>query len=301
MDERVLAEFPNTISAEWVLVNRYRALADSLRDTTSTDNTLHSRYGAVLWQFVARPVHLQPELLGDAYRSLFVETDSTAAADTLLRIVRGMEQYEGINPHIIYAAGAIRLAQRGVDFAEAERIARAGIPEGKKKIDAQRTAYETVGDHATAVDWMTAKMYDALGWVFFHEGRLDSAEVQLKHAADLDPKSTDALFHLGQLAEKRSNPTAAEVFYTRGSLISIMGTNPNRAALERLYRAQHGSLEGYPAYLSQLADADRARRKAEVEKTLITDPKPLRAFALKTVDGRWVTLDSPQGEGRGDQ
>jgi tetratricopeptide (TPR) repeat protein/peroxiredoxin len=295
IERRILAEFPNTVAAEWILVNRYRALDKERQDSTA-DSTVTPRYRKALWDFVDRPTHLQPRLLGDAYRGLFYLTDSTTAADTLLRIVHGMEQFEGINPHIIYAAGAIRLAERGVDLTEAERLARAGIPEGKKKIAGQRAAYETVGEYATAVDWMTAKMYDALGWVFFHEGQLDSAEVQLKHAADLDPKSTDALFHLGRLAEKRGSPAAAEVFYTKGSLISVLGTNPNRAALQQLYRVQHGSLDGYPNYLSHLADADRARRKDEIEKTRAADPKPLRPFALHAVDGHLVTLDSLKGK-----
>ncbi|HEX3928438.1 MAG TPA: redoxin domain-containing protein [Gemmatimonadales bacterium] len=295
VEERALTLFPNSLPAEWILVNRYRALSAKLEDSSAAP-AVRATYIRELWDFVDRSSHVDPKLLGDAYRSLFYVTDSTTAADTLLRIVHGMEQYEGINPHITYGAGAIRLAQRGVDFAEAERLARAGIPEARKKIDEQRSSYETIGEYATAVDWLTAMMYDALGWVMFHEGKLDDAAVQLRHAIDLDPKSSSGFYHLGQLAERQGKPAEAETMYTRGSLIAGFGGNPNRDALKNLYLTQHGSLDGYSAYLANVANADRARRKDEITRTRATTPVPLPPFRLKTVDGRVMTLDSLKGK-----
>ena len=176
-------------------VNRYRAVAEALRDSTSRDTAAYLR---ALWAFVDRPVHVQDRLVGDAYRNLFAYTDSTTNADTLLRVVRGMVKYEGINPHVVYAGGAIRLAERGRDFKEAEQIARDGMKEAKLKIDSQKSIYETVGDYARAVDWMSAFMYDALGVVYFRQNRLDEAAASIRQALELDRPST-ALLHLAQL------------------------------------------------------------------------------------------------------
>ena len=207
-----------------------------------------------------------------------------------------MIKYEGINPHIMYAEGAIRLAERGRDFREAERIARDGLKAGKEKIDSQKEIYETVGDYARALDWMSAFMYDALGVVYMREGRLADAEKQLTHARDLDPSSVKALYHLGQLAERRSALEDAERFYAKGSLLSAMGSNPNRAALKQVYQRRHGSLDGFDTFMAGLADADRASRRAEIAKTRDQKPAPLSPFSLKTLEGRVVSLDSLRGK-----
>jgi len=296
LEDRILAERPTSLSAEWVHVNRYRALDKSRRDTTTVDSTLTRRYTASLWAFVDRPTHVRGRLLGDAYRQLFYLTDSTTNADTLLRIVRGMVQYEGINPHIVFAEGAIRLAERGRDFKEAEQIARAGLKEGKARIDRQRDIYETVGDYARAVDWMSAFMYDAIGVVYMRQGRLEDSEQQLLHARELDPNSLKAFFHLGQLAEKRGRLDDAERFYIKGSLLSTMAANPSKSSLEKIYKTRKGSLDGYDTFLAGLADTDRANRRAEVAKTRAASPQVLKAFHLRTIDGKAISLDSLRGK-----
>ncbi len=292
MEEHLLAVAPTSMSAEWVVVSRYRAAERRLRDTTVRDT---AGYRRALWTFVDRPTHISERLLGDAYRSLFSVTDSTTSADTLLRIVRGMVRYEGINPHFTYSGGAIRLAQRGRDYKEAERIAHDGLKEGRDKIDSQKDIYETVGDYAQAQDWMAAFMYDALGYVYFREGRRDDALRELTHARELDPRSATVLLHLGQVSEAAGKLDDAERFYTKGSLLPAMGTNTNRDALKRVYAVRHGSLDGYGAYLASLAETDRVARKAEVAGTRIAAPRSLEPFRLKTLDGRTLTPDSLRG------
>ena len=71
LEDRILREYPSTVSAEWVLVNRYRAVADAMRDTTVRDSTLNARYRRLVEEFIARPTHAEERLLGDAYISLF--------------------------------------------------------------------------------------------------------------------------------------------------------------------------------------------------------------------------------------
>jgi tetratricopeptide (TPR) repeat protein len=292
LEVKLLAVAPASLPAEWVFVNRYRAAQTQLRDSASHDTASYVR---ALWAFIDRPTHISERLLGDAYRDLFFLSDSTTNADTLLRIVKGMVRYEGINPHIAYSAGAIRLAERGRDFKVAEEIARAGVKEAKARIDEQKDIYETVGDYAAAVDWMTAFMYDALGVVYTREGRFDDARKQLEHARELDPRSRNALLHLGQLSERQSQLDQAESYYMKGSLIALPGVNPNRAALQKLFNLRHGSLEGYDSYLAGIAEADRASRRAAIAKTQLPSPTPLQPFQLQTLDGKLVTVDSLRG------
>lgn len=291
-EDRVLAVAPTSLSAEWVLVDRYRAMFKQLYDSTSRDTSAYKR---ALWSFVNRPTHVSSLLLGDAYRSLYAYTDSTTDADTLLRVVRGMVKYEGINPHIAYAGGAIRLAERGRNFKEAEQMARDGLKAGKARIDQEKDHFETVGDYARAVDRMSAYMYDALGVVYFREGRLDDAQRELAHARDLDPASVNALLHLGELSEKRGRLDDAEQFYMKGALVQSFGANANVAALKRLYAVRHGSVDGYAAYFAGIAETDRANRKVEIANTRIARPAPLQPFQLKTLDGTVMTPDSLRG------
>ena len=293
--DRILADHPMSFTAELVLLSRYRALRDTLQDSTHHDPTIQGRYRGALWAFVDRPSHVSDRLLGDAFRELVSMTDSTTNADTLLRLVRGMVKYEGINPHVAYADGAIRLADRGRDFAEAERIARAGLAVGRAKIARQKSSYETVGDYARAVDWMSAFMYDALGVIRLRQNRLDDAEKQLTHARDLDPKSVKTLYHLGQLAERRGRLADAEHFYVKGALVSTLAANPNRVALQRTFTKRTGSLDRYDAFLAGIEASDRTTRRAGIAASRAASPVALGAFQLRTTDGKLVTLDSLRG------
>ena len=295
LEERILRDHPASVSAEWVYVQRYRAIDAKLNESKGADTSLRPAYRVALWSFLDRQTHVRDRLIGDAYRQLFFLSDSTTNADTLLRIVRGMVKYEGINPHIVYADGAIRLAERGRDFAEAEKIAREGLKAGKARIDEQKAMYETVGDYAHGLDFMSAFMYDALGVVAMRRGNLDEAQRHLAHARELDPKNTKALVHLGELAERQHRLDAAEQFYIKGSLLSTISTNPNRAALQRLYEARRGSSEGYDEYMAGLLERDRANRRREIAESRAKSPAVLKSFSLRTLDGKVITLASLRG------
>jgi thiol-disulfide isomerase/thioredoxin len=97
------------------------------------------------------------------------------------------------------------------------------------------------------------------------------------------------------LSEKRGRLDDAEQFYTKGAILGAIGTNPNRLALRRVYEQKHGSLDGYDAYLAGIAESDRAARKAEIAATRATTPAALKAFKLRTLDGKLVSLDSLRG------
>ena len=322
IEERILALDPYSADAEWVLVNRYRAFAQEHRQALYEDknDSLRALYRTMLEAFANRPKHRQERLLGDAYRNLFflVQDDSTYADAALLNIIEGMVAYEGINPHITFARTALALAERKTYFREAERIAREGLVEGKKKIDAQkeRGAYRNDGEYERGLNWMTGIMYDALGWVFFHEGRLEDAENELLRSYDLHHENLQNLYHLGQLYEAKhsalqeqarsvATPEShealpevenylqkAESFYFKGTTVQTPGENPNDDALKVLYLKQRGSLEGFDYYLDTFEEQDRARRKKAVLEARFEDPSPLEAFTLKVLGGDSLsTLD----------
>ncbi len=295
LEERILRDHPGSQAAEWVLVARYRAVNARMRDTTVHDSTLASTYRAMLQAFLARPVFVNDRLRGDAFRSLFQLADSTTHPDTLLALILGMERYEGINPHITYARGAIALADRRVHLDQAERLAREGLSAGRRRVDEGRSFYDGVGEYARALDGMTSTMVDALAWVYARAGRTEDAERELRRAVELQPQNLSAFHHLGRIFEERGALDSADAYYTRGAMVATPQANPNRDALRALYRTRRGSLDGYDDYYAGLRDRDRARRRRAVESELRATRDPLPAFELATMDGGRLHSDSLRG------
>ncbi|MGA2384586.1 MAG: redoxin domain-containing protein [Gemmatimonadales bacterium] len=293
-EDRILRDHPASIAAEWVLVSRYRAVGTKVADTTVHDSTLKGTYRGMLAAFIARPTHLNERLLGDAYRELFHQADSTTHPDTLLQIILGMERYEGINPQITFAQGAIALADRGVHLDEAERLARQGVIAGRQRIEQERSFLDP-DQYTQARDWMASTMADALGWVYIRAGRLQDAEQQLRQALDLAPKNLTTLNHLGRLLEAAGTLDSAEAYYIRGAMVPTPGKNPNREALQKLYVTRHGSAQGYDAYYATIRDRDRARRRAEVTAELKTVRDTLPAFTLVSLAGDTVRSSALAG------
>jgi thiol-disulfide isomerase/thioredoxin/predicted Zn-dependent protease len=297
LEDRVLRDYPRSISADWILIDRYRAAGDAMRDTSAHDPARKTTFVRLLKEFIARPMHADDALLGDAYLELFLVTDSTAHPDSLLAIVRGMAQYERLNPHLSFARGAIALADRGTHLDEAERIAREGQRAGRRRIDGNRRFYETIGDYARALDSMNSIMIDALGWVFYRAGRLSEAEQELRRAYELNPQYLTVLFHLGQLSEAAGRADTAESYYIRGAMIAAPGVNPNRAALRALFVARRGSAAGYDEYYAGIRDLDRTRRRAAIgaERKAPGDRASMPPFRLASLAGDTVPSSALTG------
>lgn len=293
IEQRVLRDFPRSPAAEWVLVSRYRTIGAKLRDTTVHDSTLKSTYREALLAFIRMPTHVNERLLGDAYRELFTVSDSMTPPDTLLSIILGMERYEGINPQITYAQGAIALADRGVHFDQAERLARQGAVAGRQRVE--QSHYPDAAMFAQVRDYMASIMADALGWVYFREGRVKDAELQLRQALKLYPKEPTTLNHVGRFFEAAGAMDSAEAYYVRGALVPTLGRNPNRDALRKLYVQRHGSAEGYDGYYASIREEDRARRRTEVAAGLKATRDSLPAFVLATLAGDTVRSTSLAG------
>jgi tetratricopeptide (TPR) repeat protein len=298
IEDKVLKNFSESRATEWILVNRYREFRRKHGKDGFDDPEKLNQYRQMLNDFIQRPHFHRKSLLGDAYRNLFqsIKDDDAVSADKLLEVVQGMVEYEDINPHTVFGLGARALAERKAHFREAEKIARAGISEGKKKIDSQRRIYKTEGDYEGALNWMTGLMYDALGWVYFHEGRLDDAERELRHSYNLNPKNSDNLHHLGQLFEVRGDVEKAETFYVKGVSIQTPAENPSKEALESLYKKRHGNLDGFEKYMDEIKDRDRENRKKEILKAQISEPEQVESFKLKSLDGSDVSLESLKGK-----
>ena len=298
IEERILQLAPISREAEWVLIERARRLADEMdREKAQKDPAKQEAYRKVLRDYIARPRHFHKGLLGETYSNLFysIKDDATISDDELLAIAKRMIQYEKINPHNNYPGAAIALAERKINFREAEAIAREGIVEAKKKVDSQRQFYKTDAEYEKALNWMTGLMYDALGWVFFNEGRMEEAEKELLRAHSLVAEDLNNLYHIGQLYEVKKDYAKAEEYYIKGSLVPTPGENKNAEALKALYNLRNGNLEGYDKYLAKVAEIDAANRKSKILGDRIKEPKQMDDFNLKTLDGKMLSSADLKG------
>jgi len=297
LGEQLLSSYPDSPQAEWVLVERYRALREE-SGGDGQNREAKRRYVAMLREFIERPTHHRSSLKGDAYRSLYFVLAGDGEVDPaeLLEVVWGMVEWEENNPHIAFADGAITLAEKTGFHRAAESIARLGMEAARKRIESQRRIYETEGDYDNAMKSYVGMMHDALGWTFFQEGRLEDAEAELLTAHEMNPKDRRNLLHLGQLAESRDDVKGAESYYIQALAIERRGENPASKALEDLYAAKHGGATGFDAYLSGIRERESAERKAEILGERIEDPKAAPAFELRDLDGTTRTLADLRGQ-----
>ncbi len=266
----------------------YREIRTALADPAA--------YRAKLRAFIDRPEHKHLDMLGSAYTQLFrVElADAHVDAKELLETIRGMDRYESGNFHIKFAMSAEALADRGVELAYAEDLARRGIPAMANYMEENRAAYGT--DYERNSTAFNAEMHDALGWVLIREGKRREGKRELDAAFRLNVQDPHVLYHLGRLAEEEGDAAAAERWYGRGVLVQTSRTNPNPTALEAVYVERHGSHAGFDAYLGRLRNSDTRVRRERVLGARLSPPRTVLPFALATLDGAKVSLDSLRGK-----
>ena len=296
--DRILSAYGESAEAEEVLVYRCLTMRAIAGEEGFQDPEQEAEFRNLLRAFIARPRHHNKKMLGYMYKGLLLDIreDFTVSGKEILDMVQGMIKYEGDRPSIIFPMGAIILAERTPYYREAEQIARDGVAAIKERLESQRKYFDSEEKYQQAIKEKTGLMADALGWVFFQEGRLEDAERELMRAYELNSKDEGTLYHLGQVYEAMDNPDQAGVFYKMGIAIPSSGKNPNDQALKSLYLKRHGSLDGYEDYLKPLRASDRETRKQEVLASRIEAPEPALVFNLKTLEGKQVSLISLKGK-----
>jgi tetratricopeptide (TPR) repeat protein len=290
-EEAVLTKFHDSLEAEWILSSRWRELGQTKEGTESPE------YRKILTEFVARPQHHVDGLLGEACRNLFevIASDPGVSGDELYRVAEGALKYETINPHIVWVSTPIRLADRKVHLADAERIARDGIDVLRKKVESQRSLYRSQGEYERSLSAMTGRGHDALGWVLFAQGRFDEAEKELLAAYELNHEDRRTLEHLGRFYLSSGDQAKAEDYFVQGLGVQALGVNPCETALREVYEKRRGSLTGFDDYVATLRDSDRRKRRTDILASRSAAPEAVPAFALKDVSGKQVTLASLKG------
>jgi thiol-disulfide isomerase/thioredoxin/tetratricopeptide (TPR) repeat protein len=296
LEDRVLAEFPETEGAERVLSSRWQRLSGRLIRGEAEDTvSARAELASMLWSFIDRPRHLEGRILGDAYMRLFdhARRDETVSPDTLLFLARGAAEHYPWLPHARLASG---LAERGVHLDVAMEFARDGVDAAEEHIS--KLIYDTPGEAADALDRMLADVYAATGYVELKAGDLEAAREAMDRALELKSYNTRIQFQAGALAEAEGDLEGAEIHYAGGEREERMWPGvdkPNRDALERIYTERHGSMEGYEEFLAAVLERGRDRRWQRVADSRIEEPRDLPTIDLEWLDGGRIGADELEG------
>ncbi|WAS95726.1 redoxin domain-containing protein [Nannocystis punicea] len=293
LEQRILAEYPDSPEAESVL---YRRL--DLRDAAGTRGDAEASLlrDTMLAAFLARPIHHDPHKLADVARWRFEAkmADPSATPEAILAAVEAMIAHEPVvpSPQLVGARALLdrtpyhdragELARAGIEASEA--YARAWRDAGSLHVDMLRRDHVTVGS-------------TILGNLALKSGDLDAAQVAFRRAESntLGP-FVDLQLGLAEVARRRGDLDAAELHLVAGASLPGEDGERCRGALVELYRARTGSTRGLSQYMESIEARSAERRKRQTLAAYDESAAPLPDFSLRGTDHREVTLASLRGK-----
>ena len=330
-EAKLLALAPESRQASWAYQQEYKRVT-SKRDRIEHEHGEDSQEYQDQLRLVRDAVYrlLEKPLYDDSlrgrgrvYLDLFyaLSAMNPIPAEELAEAVRGLVQYERLNPHIVYSIAPISMADHTPYAEEAAELARSGI--------------QAITDKAEEEEWEESRLnhylglvHDAIGWASYKAGRVEEGRNELEQALELSESNPSAHYHLGQVFEHMATEAEAalqgldsktivlrteteaqdaaeaarnwldkaEESYIAGLEARSWGKNPCQAALEALYERRHGSREGLDEYLAAFYERDRSRRHQRILESRLDTARTYEPFALPKLDGEQV--DSAELDGK---
>lgn len=273
LQERILREAPTSAQALAILRSR-----------------VHTHIG---WRdLLDYPYRRDPEFIAMASIALLRDEKEPPTDEELVKLVHGIPV--SVRYLLAQSNAVQKLADRKLDLEYAEKVARELIPLGELAIRPLQFDPSESNGHTERLS--RGLMRDTLGWVLFAQGKTKEAEKELTAARSLYPESSAIAYHLGRLSEAQKMTTKAEELYREGMTLQSNGTNPNRGALEALYRRRHKTLAGFETYLKRVNTTGDVMSRDRVLKTRIAKPIAPPDFHLKQLDGKTVSLADLKGK-----
>ena len=275
-----------------------------------------------VYRLLEKPLY-DDSLRGQAYLDLFytLSAMNPIPAEELAEAVRGLAQYERLNPHLTYSIAPISMADHTPYAEEAAELARSGI--------------QAIIDRAEEEEWEESRLnhylglvHDAIGWASYKAGRIEEGRKELEQALELSESNPSAHYHLGQVFEHMATEAEAALQGRDSKTIVLRteteaqdaaeaarnwldkaeesyiaclearrgGQNPCQAALEALYERRHGSREGLDEYLAVFSERDRLQRHQRILESRLDTARTYEPFALPKLDGELVNFADLDGK-----
>jgi thiol-disulfide isomerase/thioredoxin len=305
IEARLLAKAPRTAWAERVLEARAMVWNDSIQASRDAGRAQRpdslvakQKFRESMESLLGRDWRASDNAAGYHATMLFyaVSEDSTYPAEKLVKVSHQLAKY-GEPSNFALASIAIALADRKLDLAFAESILQ-GLAKRQEQyiLSIPSFVYSSVGERAEQVDAAKARVLDALAWIRVAQSRYAEADSLFGKALEASKKNATIYYHLGRLRTAQGRPQDAELAYAQGMTVAHRGTNPNKTALQNLYAANHGSMDGWADYLSALETKERTVRR---ERILSNRPKTVEVappFSLPDLGGKIVGSETIAGK-----
>jgi thiol-disulfide isomerase/thioredoxin len=270
MAERVLREAPMSEAAIYAISSTLRENKDPAAQR-------------LIWRDLLDYPYRVPDSIASAAAAL-LRLDPKLSDAEVVRLAHAIEPVYGNGTRINTAV--LALVDRKLDLDYAAELARK-LPQviSDEYIDVPES------------DYPRAVIHDATGWLLLARGHAKEAERELTAAYGLYPRVPQFAYHLGRAFEAEGKLARAEQVYREGvALQSAAGVNPNRAALEALYKRRHKTLRSFDAYLKQVTATGTSANKEKILSARAVKPIPAPAFRLKSLKGSTVSLADLQGK-----
>ena len=317
LDARIVAIDPDGFHASWVRRTKMRAVDEGMREIVDEHGRDSPEYRAQLeairdavHDYLAGPLY-DDSFKGEAYLNLFsaLRSMDPIPGEELAEAIRGMVEYERLNPHIVFGDAPLAMIDHTPYPLEAVDIIRAGAPRVFESLEDARSFFDTEGEWDGALRGTLSGIYDVIGWAHFKAGRTEDGRHTLERALAISAYDRNVRYHLGQVyeqlaaeAEENGDGEAAtswldqaEDSYIAGFGAS-RGENPNETALEALYERRNGSREGIEEYLATLDERDRVRRHERILESRVEDAETYEPFELARLDGEMVNSSGLEGK-----
>ena len=220
-EAKLLALAPESRQASWAYQQEYKRVT-SKRDRIEHEHGEDSQeyqdqlrlVRDAVYRLLEKPLY-DDSLRGRVYLDLFyaLSAMNPIPAEELAEAVRGLAQYERLNPHIVYSIAPISMADHTPYAEEAAELARSGI--------------QAMTDKAEEEEWEESRLnhylglvHDAIGWASYKAGRVEEGRNELEQALELSESNASAHYHLGQVFEHMA--TEAEAALQMGDSKTIV-------------------------------------------------------------------------------
>ena len=304
----VLKKYPDTPAAEVALMEKATEKfgADSGGEKASPE--VRSEVVKNVLAFLNRP---GPRDFGAEYQAAGtlsqIFENERPTADQLLSAVKALGYLRG-------TGFAMDLALRNEQMFQLGQVAEQRISEMVQLSGTRGTTWHyEIADSDVRNYWSTlGQWYSVLGYTDLKQGKLKQAEENLvtaevlldRPASKKRPEtylsySPETLTFLGALYTEKGDYTKAEEYLGRS--ISANYDSPEEhpaiAAYKELYMREHGNSEGLEQYMAKTYETDRTRRKSQILKTRLPEPKAVEPFKLAMLGSKKiVSLEDLKGK-----
>ena len=235
--------------------------------------------------FISAPsVNRDAAMSASQMLSQLVERSSEPSSESLQALIRFFTKYGDEQPFLGYVMIPRLMANRALELDAAERL----VLQGKSSLEREVARAKNDASRQQAKE-VLGLAEENLGWIWFKQGKVDTAERQLAQAGKSPPDSNPYVYsHLASLYLGKGELETSMLYLERCFAALWASPNPCIAELAAYYRKKNGSSKGENAWVARKVQALQGGKPVALAERYQRSAKKLKPFTLATLDGREV-------------